>query len=243
MSDVTVQKQVILPRRPIKQQTPCIFPGGDCGALVVGGLLGGHDAGWTVERVYDELHQAGEYYGGKPVEKRSSFCRQSMVRTLDLLASDTGCRGGCNDIPVLLDHVISDVPVWLDSDYGRDVPFGLRAQFAWREYCRAMLNAGYYGIAQVKHGGYPEDAPIRTWGTTDHWVMICGWRYIHSLEGESEERKKAGLGHYEGHVLIGDSSRSRPLETWVELNEFTNRWGGYSAIWARPFPVSAIFHA
>lgn len=229
----TILKQTILSRRPVKQPTPCLVEGGDCGGCVLAGLLGGPEAGWTLERTYDELHQAGEYYGGKPVERRSSFTRQSMVRSLSVLASDSGCRGGTN-LPVLLDHIIEDVPVWLTNDFVRDVPFGLRAQFEWRDYARALLNGGYYGLAQVKHGGYAPDAPLKGWGTTDHWVMICGWRYVHSLEGESEERRAAGLGHYDQEFLIGDSSRARPLETWVNANELQNRWGGYSAVWARP---------
>lgn len=224
---VSVLKKIVLPRRPIKQPTPCLNSGGDCGALCLAGLLQLPDA----ESAY-RLHRAGDYYGGTPIPQISSFSRQSMVRTLETLTSDTGARGGL-DVPIFLDHVISDTPIWPFGYAKHDLSFGMRAQFEWRDHARALLNGGYYGIAQVKHGGYSLDTPLRDFGTTDHWVMICGWRYVFVPETDVE-RLKICSGSYQHEFLIGDSSRARPLETWVEGNEFQNRWGGFATIWAKP---------
>ena len=225
---MTILKEITLPRRPPKNREISLNDGGDCGALVLAGLLQLPDA----EDAY-KLHQSGDYYGGDPIPKVSSFSRQSMVRTLEVLASDTGARGGLDDIPILLDHVITDIPIWPFGYAKHDLAFGPRAQFEWRGYVRALLNGGYYGIAQVKHGGWPKDTPISQFGLTDHWVMICGWRYCYVPESDPE-RLKICLGSYHEEFLIGDSSRARPLETWVEANEFQSQWGGFAAIWAKP---------
>ncbi len=219
----------MLPHRPVKNREVSLADGGDCGACVLAGLLGLPDA----EDAY-KLHRPGTYYGGAPIPQVHHFTRQSMVSTLEVLTSDSGCRGGLEDEPVLLDHVVSSIPIWPFDQHEGQLPFGMRAQFEWRGYARAMLNGGYYGLAQVKHGGFDPESPIRAHGHTDHWAMLCGWRYLHSLEGESEERRAAGLGHYDEQILVGDSSRARPLETWVDLNDFQRYWGGFTAVWARP---------
>lgn len=224
----TILKSVVLPRRPVKNREVSLHDGGDCGACVLAGLLRLPDA----EDAY-KLHRPGDYYGGDPIPQVHSFTFRSMKDSLDGLASDSGARGGLENTPIALDHVISDTPIWPFGYARHDLSFGMRTQFEWRGYARALLNGGYYGVAQVKHGGWPADTPIERLGTTDHWVMICGWRYLYVPESDPE-RLKLCSGSYREEFLIGDSSRARPLETWVEANEFQNRWGGFSAIWARP---------
>jgi hypothetical protein len=227
MSDTL--KQIILPRRPVRQPQPTIVSGGDCGACVLAGLTG-----VSVEEAYDRFHQPGEYLGGKPIEKRSSLSDTSMKVSLELLMSDSGCRGGCADIPVLLDHVVTDIPIWPFGHARHYLCWGLRTQLEWREYARAMLNGGYYGVAQVAHGGLDPDGPLRKFGWTDHWVMICGWRYRYEVDQHDEERRKAGLGSYHEDILIGDSSLARPHECWVDVNDFQSYWGGFATFWAKP---------
>lgn len=229
MTDPEVLKQVVLSRRPPKNAEVSLNDGGDCGACVLAGLL----ALPSATEAYD-LHLPGEYHGGAAIPKVHHFTRESMVRTLDSLASDSGCRGGLGGVPILLDHVISDIPIWPFDQRGSQLAFGLRAQFEWPHYARALLNGGYYGVAQVKHGGYDPDGPARHLGETDHWVMICGWRYVYLPETDPERRAAGCLGCYEQHLLIGDSSRARPLETWVDAHDFLRYWGGFAAVWARP---------
>lgn len=223
-----VLKSIVLPRRPVKNREVSLNEGGDCGGCVLAGLLQLPDA----EDAY-KYHRPGNYYGGDPIPQIHSFTNRSMIDTLTVLTSDSGCRGGMDSTPVLLDHVISDVPIWPFGHARHDLAFGMRAQFEWRDYARGLLNGGYYGLAQVRHGGWPEDTHISKFGTTNHWIMICGWRYLFVPETDSE-RLKLTTGSYRTEFLIGDSSRSRPLETWIDANEFQNRWGGFAAIWARP---------
>lgn len=229
---MTVLKQIVLSRRPVKNREVSLNEGGDCGACVLAGLLGLPDAADAYE-----LHRPGSYLGGTAIPKIHHFTRRSMIDTLEALASDHGCRGGLDGVPVLLDHVVTDIPIWPFHQHDHELAFGLRSQFEWRDYARALLNGGYYGLAQVKHGGYQPDGPIRDHGMTDHWVMICGWRYVFLPETD-EARRAAGCGgHYEEHFLIGDSSRARPLETWVPANDLQRFWGGFTAIWARPLHI------
>jgi hypothetical protein len=223
MNEPQILKSIILPRRPPKNAEVSLNEGGDCGALCLAGLLGLPDAAAAYE-----YHCPGDYYGGTPIPKIHHFTRDSMVRTLEALVSDSMWRSG----PTILDHVISDVPIWPFGYAQHYLCFGMQAQSEWRDYARAMLNGGYYGIAQVKHGGYGENEVNR--GHTDHWVMICGWRYVYTPETDPERIKIGSLGSYHEEFLIGDSSRARPLETWVDANEFQERWGGFAAIWARP---------
>jgi hypothetical protein len=63
--------------------------------------------------------------------------------------------------------------------------------------------------------------------------MICGWRYCYHPETDPE-RTKLCCGSYSEQFLIGDSAKSRPLESWVEANDFQNYWGGFGALWAKP---------
>jgi hypothetical protein len=224
-----ILKSITLPRRPLKNYETSLNDGGDCGACVTAGLLGLS----SVEEAYT-LHRPGNYYGGSPIPQISSFSRRSMEDTLDCAASDTGARGGLENVPILLDHAVKDTPIWPFGGSRHDLHFGLKAQFEWRGYVRAMLNGGYYGVAQVRHGGWPRDTPLEQFGTTNHWVLICGWRYLFTPETDPERKLIGSCGSYEEQILIGNSSRTRPLESWIDMNDFQRFWGGFDAIWARP---------
>jgi hypothetical protein len=218
-----VQREIVLPRRPPKNYEVSLSPGGDCGACVVAGLLGK-----TVEEAY-ELHCTGNYYGGEKIPKIHHWTFDSMKDTLDNLQDKCNGKSRCaRATPWLLDHAVTDIPIWPFGDTRHYLCFGMRAQSEWRDYAQAMLNGGYYGVAQVKMGGHNPDGPLKNGTTTDHWVLLCGWRYVYHREEGKE------CGHWTEEILVGDSARSQPLERWVDLNDFQNYWGGFQAMWAKP---------
>jgi hypothetical protein len=222
-------KEIVLPRRPPINPTPCINGGGDCGACVVAGVLN-----ITVEQAY-EYHVSGNYYGGDPIPKISSWNQNSMRNTLTMLVNDLG---GYRETPRLLEHVVDDVPIWPFAFpfQGLGIPYGLAGhrQFdGWVNYVRAMLTGQYYGITTVYNNGFKKTTDDAMFGETDHWITIVGWRYAF-VPTEDEERKKISRGHYQQEVLIANSARSSPREEWIDVGEFLKSWGGFGVIWAKP---------
>jgi hypothetical protein len=221
-----VVKKVFLPRVPPKNYEVSLSDGGDCGACVIAGVLN-----ISIEEAY-ELHCSGEYYGGKPIPKISSWNRQSMRRTLECLADNWG-----NQLPApLFEHVVTDCPIWpFDSPHTSvGMGFGLTAgmQFSpWADYIRAMLMGGFYGITTVFNNGYHGE--IRHYGQTDHWVMIKGWQYVF-VQNEDPKTKELSSGHYSQEICIGNSARNSPQEEWMDLGDFLKYWGGFGAMWAKP---------
>lgn len=221
-----IVKQIILPNRPPKNPIPGIVDGGDCGACVLAGLLG-----ISVPEAY-ELHCSGEYYGGSPIPKQSTFNYQSMIRTLESLTCDWR-----TDKPKPLEHVVTDIPLFpFDYQYKvSGLPFGFPSTMqynAWQNYARALLSGGYYGIAMVYNNGFKGE--IRHYGETDHWVMICGWRNVYIPESDEQRKKSGCIGSYNTELLIGNSAKSSPQEDWVDYGDFLKFWGGFSALWAKP---------
>lgn len=196
--------EVVLPRRVVPQPTPELNRGGDCGACVLGGLLG-----MTLAEVYDQLRPEaawnGERYTGGKVE---SFSWWDMARALGL------CGGR------QLDRYDTEVPIWPENK--GMLAWGLTSTMqvlGWWHRLVMACDAGYYAIAQV-------DSQRRGLSvqTHDHWVLVCGVREVHP----------EGTGRVRTELLVSNSSRSAPALEWVERNDFLGRWGGFNLMLARP---------
>jgi len=121
----------------------------------------------------------------------------------------------------LADRIIDESAQWPDvhgkiyKAFGR--PSWLES-LPWFMYVRAMIDAGYYGIAEVEYerrGGID----------TNHWVMICGARTEGAVNGKT----------LTGDVLVSCSARSSGMQDeWVEAGEFLKQRGGYNILFARP---------
>lgn len=138
---------VDLPRRVLKQPTPEVVPGGDCGACVLAGLLG-----LSIEDVYAKLHPSGE---------PRSFGWRDMSEAL---------RSAHFDLR-LIERYITRTPMWPTWDAQRAWGDPSWSQsLDWREWLTMAFDAGYYAIAQVASVHKPMVFE------TDHWVLYCGTR-------------------------------------------------------------------
>ena len=218
---MNVVKEIVLPRRPPKNPDPSLSPGGDCGACTLAGVLG-----ISVQEAYN-LHCSGDYYGGSPIPQVSPFTIYSMRKTLESIVNDWGDESDKKD---LLEHAVTDIPIWpYDSSLILNAAFGMRSVLmcmGWRNHTRAMLHGGYYGIAQVWHGGTGGTPNLRDYGTTNHWIIIAGHRLVYE--------KTELCGSLREEILVCDSSTAMPLERWIEVLEFLTQWGGFAALWAKP---------
>lgn len=121
----------------------------------------------------------------------------------------------------LADRIIVESAQWPNTHGKVYGAFGRPAHLEylpWFMYVRAMIDAGYYGIAEVDHGcsGGIE---------TDHWVMICGARTEGAVSGKT----------LTGDVLVSCSARSSGMrDEWVEACDFLTKRGGYNILFARP---------
>lgn len=146
MSD-TVTDLVELPLRVVKQPTPELNPGGDCGACVLAGLLG-----MSVEDVYATLHRQGKPY---------TFGWGDMEEALRRAYYDTKA----------IDRYVTRTPMWPAHDALRawgDASWS--QQLEWRSWLRMAFDAGYYAFATVRHT--PEPGAFET----NHWVLYAGLR-------------------------------------------------------------------
>jgi hypothetical protein len=221
----TSVKEIVLPRRPPKNYEVSLSDGGDCGACAVAGLLQ-----ISIEQAY-EYHVSGEYLGGKPIPKISAWNRRSLINTLEGMTNDLD---GWRALPNLVEHVVSETPLFpFDHPHGiLGLPYGLTSwsQFSpWCDYVRAMLNGGYYGLTTVFNNGVTQ--LDNTYGETNHWVTIVGWRYAFTKREDLEDKYS---GSYSQEVLIANSAKNSPLEEWICAADFLKKWGGFSAIWAKP---------
>lgn len=201
--------EVVLPRRVKPQPTPDINPGGDCGACVYGGLFD-----LPVERVYDEFK--GE---------RCSIHQGEMSRMLRVAESHG-----------LADRIIDRPAHFRPHDIGGGLAvFGEPAWLSagdWHRYVQAMVDAGYYGLAQVDFQRKGLDGH-----GSDHWVLICGarsgvkWTY----EDRGGTLGVVGCGHPIRDVLVSCSARSTGgKDEWVDATDFLKYRGGYNLLFARP---------
>jgi hypothetical protein len=138
---------VVLPRRVLRQPSPPLNPGGDCGPCCLGGLVG-----LSVPAVYAELAD------DKVTGMSYAAMRQALWK-----AHGAG----------LLDRLIDDHPLWIAGRYEAHLTWGVPSwtqNLAWFHYVRMALEAGYYALAQVVHSrGGAAYAP-------DHWIMLVGAR-------------------------------------------------------------------
>lgn len=145
-----VKNSVILPRRVVPQPQPHINTGGDCGACVLGGIVG-----QSLDAVYKNF---------QPDEKTpTSFHWFSMRQGLH-----NGLHAG------FFDRIIVDTPAW-KSPRESMMQFGTPAwaqSLGWFAYLRMAMDAGYYGLAMVN---FAKQGP---WQSPDHWVLLCGTREI-----------------------------------------------------------------
>lgn len=203
--------EVILPRRVVPQPAPQLYPGGDCGACVLGGLLG-----ITVAEVYERFQRDGKVEAFSWSETRSALIKAQW-------------QG-------LLDRVIDTVPIWpirVDAHLIWGLPAWSMGQ-QWFSYVRMALDAGYYVTAAVdldKAGPITEKAGKRLVTEPDHYVMIVGAR-------EREEPIELDSGTKGARilqeVLVSCSSTKTPDEEWVEARGFLRERGGYNVLMARP---------
>lgn len=119
-----VRNEVVLPKRVVPQPTPNIFASGDCGACVLGGLLG-----MTPAEVYP-------FFEFDPKEDINfQKMRQAIYHREKF------------------DRRITNFPEWPQSfeamrTYGNPAR---NQSMAWFEYVRMGLDGGYYAIANVDH--------------------------------------------------------------------------------------------
>lgn len=196
----------VLPRRVICQPVPFIQEGGDCGACVLGGVVG---LG-TVGEVYEQYREG----------KVGTF-HWSNMRDALLTAESRG----------VLDRVISDVPMWPSRIHEPFCEWGYHGGFmnlAWFRYVTMAIDAGYYAMALVdmhKRGPFG--------GGTNHWVMICGARVRHSPLDRDKPDDPVNY-RIDDEVLISCSSTRTPDEEWVECGKFLSERGGFNLLLARP---------
>lgn len=128
-----IRNEIVLPHRVVRQPTPSLHSGGDCGACVLGGLLG-----MTPTEIYP-------YFDYDPTKEDISYER--MRRALwDTTKFDRK----------VLHHPEWRQPVELMRTYGSP---SWAQSMEWFEYVTMALEAGYYGIANVDHtkqGGSPD---------------------------------------------------------------------------------------
>lgn len=139
---------LVLPRRVISQPTPELVAGGDCGACVLGGILG-----VSIEEAY------------KLKGKQEAIRRGEMARLLRVAISHG-----------LADRMIEDAAQFQSNS--RHWPsFGNPAHLeslAWFNYVRMAIDAGYYGIATVdinKSGGFDTNHWISICGARTHGAI------------------------------------------------------------------------
>ena len=198
--------EIALPRRVRPQCVPFMQNGGDCGACVLGGLLG---------------LSIGETYESYNNGKIGSFHWSSMRDALWTAES----RG-------ILDRVITDVPVWPWSINQPFCEWGMHAGFmsiAWFHYVSMAIEAGYYGLALVdihKKGPFG--------GGTDHWVLVCGAR-VRRVPMENSKPDDTHVDYrIDNEILISCSSTRTADEEWVGPGKFLTERGGFNLLLARP---------
>lgn len=148
---MSTEDTITLPRRAHRQPSPSIVRGGDCGACVLGGLLG-----LPVPDVYPR-------YG-----------REGRTDTIDWWAMRDALHAARSR--GLLDRIVTAIPTWpWESTPGVLAwgPLGTDHAQGWWGYLRMAIDAGYYGLTHVDHARRGPHG-----GGPNHWVLLCGARYV-----------------------------------------------------------------
>lgn len=150
---MAIEEVVVLPRRVIPQPTPNLYPIGDCGACVLGGLFG-----LTVPEVYARFRG-----------KVESFSWWEMHKALYQADSEG-----------LADRIVTATPDWPQTTHPATRAWGTPSTMVnleWFSYIRMAIDAGYYALANVDstRSGIGGSGP-------NHWVLLCGTRVVRPEE-------------------------------------------------------------
>lgn len=191
----------VLPLRSARQPAPAINKGGDCGFCCVAGIL---------------QISVGEAYQFFPKKEEDGSGNRglSWYGMRELLWSLVTEHQK-------LDRIIDRVPFWMASSGLRQ--FDMHCDnLAWFAYARMAIDAGYYGLASIRHDG---TGPLVD---SDHWVLFCGAR----------ERREPHPTVQNASVIkqeiLASCSATCPAGKWVEPREYLRRHGGFNALWVRP---------
>jgi len=194
-----------LPLRVVKQPSPAVYSGGDCGACVIAGLVG-----CAIEEAYGFQDPDMRAKGAK--DRPTPFGWRDMAHTLKWRT-----RG--------IAEVIADIPMWPHNIHEANQAFGYpswQQNLQWLAYVRMALRAGFYGVCSVSHDGA---GPLND---HDHWVMVCGAREsVHPIES------MPGASRVDQELLISCSA-SAPDGKWIDHLVFLKEHGGYNIILVRP---------
>jgi len=196
--------EVVLPRRVRPQPTPEINGGGDCGACVFAGLFD-----ISIECAYDQFH-----------EERTTISHGEMGRMLRVA-----------EMREIADRFIDQPahfrPRWSSNGLACFGEAAFLSAKAWHHYVQAMIDAGYYGLAQIDIDRKGLDGK-----GSNHWVLICGARI-----GEKWVTREGGqrCGEFINEVLVSCSARrTGGAVEWVDAGDFLKYRGGYDLLFARP---------
>ena len=109
----------------MKQPSPSIVDGGDCGACVLAGVFN-----LTVEEAYDDL-----------LGKRDAVSYQEMHGAI----YESHHRKLCTDF-------VDEVPLWINAVSNSRLNVGAPSwmmSLQWFDYIKMAIQAGYYGVASV----------------------------------------------------------------------------------------------
>lgn len=126
MSRRAAAAAVVLPLRATPQPSPHLIAGGDCGACVLGGLLG-----LTVPEVYE----------------RFVVARYKQMQSVHYDCMRDALERAC-------EAAVLDAPLWpVDAEWRAFGLDGMNQYGKWQRYVRMALEAGYYGVTCVDQGG------------------------------------------------------------------------------------------
>jgi len=180
--------EVILPRRAHPQPSPHRVAVGDCGACVLGGLMGR-----SVDEAYAIVRDDGP---------------PRSVGWPEMSAALRAASGQGR-----LSRAMVDVPIWPGAVPSMCMTWGLTAPWqghAWWSYVTTAMDAGLYGLACVssKAAGSDSEGP-------DHWVLLVGYRSrVDGSQIHDELLVSCSARHPEGRWI----DRNTFLRQWGGFN-------------------------
>ena len=147
--------EVILPRRAHAQPSPHRVAVGDCGACVLGGLMG-----LTVDQTYALVCGPRTF----PLSSGPRSIGWQEMREVVGAAETKGT----------IARALTDIPIWPNATPSACLTWGVTAPWqsrAWWGYVTTAIDAGLYGLACVSFKGAGSDSE-----GPDHWVLLVGYR-------------------------------------------------------------------